>query len=139
MSSIRRGACVAALLAWAMLPACDKKKEAAAPASTGMPPLDQPAANAPPMPANHPTHPPTAGADETGQLPPVHPPIAQGGAAPSGGFEGATPGGELDPKTVVAGVIKLDAKIKDKVASGDTIFVVARRYEEGSTAPGTML
>ena len=29
--------------------------------------------------------------------------------------------------------------MKDKVAAGDVIFVVARRYEEGATGPGTPL
>src|SRR5262249_58448279 len=29
--------------------------------------------------------------------------------------------------------------VKDKIAAGDTIFVVARKYEEGATGPGTPL
>jgi hypothetical protein len=62
-----------------------------------------------------------------------------GEAAPSGAFAGTTPGGDFDPKTVLAGTIKLDGKMKDKVTAGDVIFVVARRYEEGATGPGTPL
>jgi len=146
--------------------ACNQKKETPAPAATGMPPLDEPGAAAPP--SDHPVHapsdpnaaalpaghPPLGGATAGGDnaLPAGHPPLgaagndphagvtgpAQGGAAPSA-FAGETPGGEFDPKTVISGVIKLDPKLKDKVQSGDTIFLVARRYEEGSTAPGTPL
>ena len=46
---------------------------------------------------------------------------------PTGAVAGTTPGDvPFDPKTVIAGVIKLDDKVKDKVAAGDTIFLVAR-------------
>lgn len=153
MSSVRRGPqqlvttfAIGALLVAA---ACDKKQEAAAPPSAGMPPLDQPTAAAP-APGDRPVHPPTTGAGNT--LPPGHPPLPAdhpampadhaamaGGAAPSGAFVGATPGGAFDPKTVLAGIIKADGKVKDKIAAGDVIFVVARRYEEGATGPGTPL
>ncbi|HXU71895.1 MAG TPA: hypothetical protein VN947_21320 [Polyangia bacterium] len=151
MSSFRRGAypiVIAAIASGALLLACNNKKnEQAPPPSTGIPPLDQPGVAATP-PTDHPVHPPTAeGASDN--LPPGHPALpaghppmggASGGsAAPSGAFAGTTPGGEFDPKTVLSGVIKLEGKVKDKVASGDTIFVVARKYEEGSTAPGTPL
>jgi hypothetical protein len=144
MSSFRRGACALACGALLMSVGCDKKREAAAPPpSSGMPPLDQPAATAG-KPSDRPVHEPSAaaGGGDTSGLPPGHPPVgATGGAAAegSGPFAGATPGGDFDPKTVVAGVIKVDAKVKDKIAPGDTIFVVARKYEEGATGPGTPL
>jgi hypothetical protein len=146
MSSFRRGACVALASCALLFVACDKKKEAAAPPSSGMPPLDQPTAPAPP--GDRPVHAP-AGASGEGaapSLPPGHPPImpsdnaqAAGGQPQGGAFAGATPGGEFDPKTVLEGVIKVDGKVKDKVAAGDVLFLVARKYEEGSTAPGTPL
>jgi len=126
--------------------ACNtKKQEAAPPPPSGIPPLDQPAGAAAPAAGDRPVHSPVAGAPENGTLPPGHPalppdhPSTMGGAAPSGAFAGATPGGQFDPKTVLAGVIKVDNKIKDKVAPGDIVFVVARRYEEGATGPGTAL
>jgi hypothetical protein len=91
-------------------------------------------------------HPPASGADNT--LPPGHPPLGtmggagMGGSAPaaggSGTFQGATPGGEFDAKTVLEGVIKVDGKLKDKIQPGDTIFVVARKYDD-SGAPGMPL
>ncbi|MDB4968581.1 MAG: hypothetical protein JWN44_4270 [Myxococcales bacterium] len=151
MSVIRRGACAVALCMLALGSGCDKKKEAAAPAAGGMPALDQPPAGAG-KPGDRPVHEPTTGAEGAGNLPAGHPPImpgssGAGGMAPGGmgaghgtpGFDGTTPGGDFDPKTVVAGVIKLDGAMKSKVAAGDTIFVVARRYEEGATGPGTPL
>ena len=150
MSSSRRGACAIAIGALLFAIACDKKKDVGpAPSSGGMPPLDQPSTPGS-APGDHPVHPPTAGGDNNG-LPPGHPPLGaagqaggmapsgMGGAAPSGAFAGTTPGGEFDPKTVLAGVIKADGKVKDKIAAGDVIFVVARRYEEGATGPGTPL
>src|SRR6476620_4991405 len=147
MFVIRRELCAVALCVLATI-GCDKKKDAAsAPAAGGLPPLDQPKAAAG-KPSDRPVHEPAA-SGEAANLPPGHPPImpsgsgenphGMGAGAPSGGFQGTTPGGDFDASTVVAGVIKLDGKMKDKVADGDTIFVVARRYEEGSTAPGTAL
>lgn len=147
MSSFRREACIAlASCALFVFAGCDKKKEAAvAPPSSGIPPLDQPAGAAPPA-SDRPTHAP---AGDTAALPPGHPALPPGhpsmgdtaapGAQASGTFGGTTPGGEFDPKTVLEGVIKLDGKVKDKVAAGDVIYLVARKYEEGSTAPGTPL
>jgi hypothetical protein len=147
MSSFRRGAYAAASAALLLFVACDQKKQAAAPASSGMPPLNEP--SAPANPGDRPVHEPSAGmpaAGDTGGLPAGHPPIGGGAggsmggaAAPSGAFAGSTPGGEFNPKTVLEGVIKLDGKVKDKVATGDTVFVVARKYEEGATGPGTPL
>jgi hypothetical protein len=146
MSSFRRGAYILAACG-ALLCACDKKNEQAPPPPSGIPPLDQPAtATAPP--GDHPVHPSTLAGGDTSGLPPGHPAMpeghpgmgaAPGGTAPSGAFAGTTPGGEFDPKTVLSGVIKPDGKVKTKIAAGDTIFVVARKYEEGSTAPGTPL
>jgi len=149
MSSFRRGACVA-LASGALLffCACNKKQEQAPPPPSGIPPLDQPTGGATP-PSDHPTHDPIAAGGDTNALPPGHPQLppghpqmgegSMGGAAPSGAFAGTTPGGDFDPKTVLSGVIKLDDKVKSKVAAGDVIFVVARKYEAGSTAPGTPL
>jgi len=143
MSSFRRGACIALLLI-----ACNKKQDAAPPPPSGIPPLDQPAATGTP-PADHPVHEPAAAGGDTTALPPGHPQLPadhpQLGAdqpatgAPSGAFAGTTPGGTFDPKTVLSGVIKVDDKVKAKVAAGDVIFVVARRYEAGATGPGTPL
>jgi hypothetical protein len=49
-----------------------------------------------------------------------------------------TPGDvPFDPKTVIAGVLRLDDKVKSKVAAGDVIFLVARGAEPG--APGPVL
>jgi hypothetical protein len=145
MSSVRRGpwhlVSAFAMSALVCTAACDKKQEAAAPPSAGMPPLDQPTAAA--APGDRPVHPPTTSGESA--LPPGHPPLAAdhpatlGAATPSGAFVGATPGGAFDPKTVLSGVIKADGKVKDKIAAGDVIFVVARRYEEGATGPGTPL
>jgi hypothetical protein len=151
MFVIRREVCAVAFCLLAAA-GCDKKKEAAVAPAGGMPALDQPQAAAA-KPGDRPVHEPTGAAGEAGNLPPGHPPIMPGMSASGGsagamggaaggttpGFEGATPGGDFDPKTIVAGVIKLDGKVKDKVADGDTIFVVARRYEEGATGPGTPL
>ena len=143
MSRFRRGAQIAlAFSASFFANACDKKQEAAAPPSAGMPPIDQPPAAAPTA-GDRPVHPPTTGGDTA--LPPGHPPLGadhpatMGGATPSGAFGGTTPGGTFDPKTVLAGVIKADGKVKDKISAGDVLFVVARRYEEGATGPGTPL
>jgi hypothetical protein len=154
MLSVRRGlrkfpAAAIACSALFFAAACDKKQDSAPTPSAGMPPLDQPATGA--VPGDHPVHPPTAGGDNA--LPPGHPALPEGHPAtlggppqqqpmatpPSGAFVGTTPGGAFDPKTVLAGTIKADGKVKDKIAAGDVIFVVARRYEEGATGPGTPL
>jgi hypothetical protein len=146
MSSFRRGASIALTSGALLFFACNKKDNAAPPPPSGIPPLDQPA-TAGTAPTDHPTHPPTEVGGDNAALPPGHPQLPAGhppmggaqGAAPSGAFAGTTPGGDFDPKTVLAGVIKLDAKVKSKVAAGDAIFVVARKYEEGATGPGTPL
>jgi hypothetical protein len=136
MSSFRRGAW--ALIVFAGI-GCDQKKQTGAPAPAAMPPLDQPGGAAASGTSSRPTHEPTTPGNEGGgALPAGHPPIGageSGSTAAAPGFEGATPVVEFDPKTVLAGVIKLDAKMKDKVQAGDTIFLVARRFDPAS-APG---
>ena len=141
MSSFRRGACAVALCALMLGFGCDKKKDAAAAPPTGMPPIDQPTAAA--APTDHPVHAPEASGQN---LPPGHPPVlgggggAMGGAAAGGGFQGTTPGGDFDAKTVLSGVIKVDGKIKGKIAPGDVIFLVARKADgAGAGAPGMPL
>lgn len=139
MSSFRRGACALALSALALGFGCDRKKETAPPPATGMPPLDQPTAAA--APSDHPVHAPEASGQN---LPPGHPPIlgggggTMGGAPAAGGFQGTTPGGDFDAKTVLSGVLKLDGKMKDKVKPGDVIFLVARKFDPAG-APGMPL
>jgi hypothetical protein len=134
MLSFRRGAWALLLLAGTAI-GCDQKKETAAPAPSAMPPLDQPG-GAPSGTASRPVHEPSGGGSGEGQLPAGHPPVMPGTAAAPSGFEGATPVVEFDPKTVLSGVIKLDAKVKDKVQAGDTIFVVARKFDP-KAMPGT--
>jgi len=151
MSSFRRGACAALACGALFFTACNKKQEAAPPPPSGIPPLDQPA-SAQAAPGDHPTHEATTAGSDNSALPPGHPQLPAGhppmggaegmgttGAAPSGAFAGTTPGGTFDPKTVLEGVIKVDGKVKGKVAPGDVIFVVARKYEEGATGAGTPL
>jgi hypothetical protein len=138
MSSFRREGAIVAALALALV-ACNKKEPAApAPPPQGIPPLDQPVAND--KPGDHPTHEPSK-AGEAPSLPPGHPPLAAGqpGAAPTGGgmqgIEGATPGDiPFDAKTVIAGQLKLSAKVKDQVKPGDVIFLVARKYDPSGAA-----
>jgi hypothetical protein len=137
-----------------LAPGCDKKEPPPAPGATGIPPLDQPqnpaaekdhpvheptaaTGEAPALPANHPPIAPP-GDDPHSQLPAGHPPVA--GNAPSPGMEGMTPGDiAFDPKTVLSGVIKLDAKLKDKVKAGDVIFLVARQYNSDPAIQGPPL
>ena len=61
-------------------------------------------------------------------LPAGHPAVGANGAAAG---NDTTPGDiPFDPKTVIAGVIKLDDKVKAKVAAGDVIYVVARSADQ---------
>jgi hypothetical protein len=119
---------------------CEHKEKAANNAAPppGMPPLTEGAnAAAPPInpehpPAMPPDHPGMGGAEGAmpGAMPPGHPAINP---------QGSTPGGiEFDPKTVIAGVLRLDDKVKSKVKEGDVIFLSARTYE-ASGAPGSIL
>ncbi|MSP63268.1 MAG: hypothetical protein EXR72_23585 [Myxococcales bacterium] len=41
------------------------------------------------------------------------------------------PGGEFDPKATLSGTLALSDKVKDQVAAGDVIFLVARQ-DDGS-------
>jgi len=118
--------------------ACDKKA-ADAPPPRGLPPIDPSAAVAP-SPTDRPVHPPTAGE----ALPPGH-------EGPHAGQEGMPPGHPaidpkeatpadvpFDPKSVIAGTLVLDPKLKDAAATGDVIFLVARGAGEAG-APGPVL
>jgi hypothetical protein len=112
-----------------LLFACDKKADApsAAAPPPGMPALGNEVA-APP-PADKPEHPSTAQA-----MPPGHPALPPGHPAmpPSDQIDpNATTPGDIafDPKTVVAGVLRLDDKVKAKVKEGDAIFLVARQHD----------
>jgi hypothetical protein len=107
-----------------------------------LPPLDPsaPVAHAPLPHAEHAMVDPTAP-----ELPPNHPGMPAGhgamaGAAdPHAAAEQATPGDiPFDERTVVAGVLKLDAKLKAKVKPGDVIFLVARGAPQGDT-PGPVV
>ena len=115
------------LLACALFAAggCDKKSDP----PSGMPAL----AGAPQAPAaavERAVHPPTGanlgGAGEGEALPAGHPQLPAGHGA-GGPIVGETPGGELDPSKTLSGEILLADKIKDKVAAGDVIFLVARQ------------
>ena len=141
MSVSRRVLGLAACLA---LLACNKKNDA--PPSTGIPPLSteqQPADRAQLV------HAPSQQAQ--GELPAGHPPLgamdplpSQFAKMPAGHpavdeEQQATPGGlELDPKTIVQGVLRLDDKVKAKVQKGDVIFLVARAADP-SGQPGPVL
>jgi hypothetical protein len=149
MSVSRRAPLLAALsLALPLATTGCKSKEPAGPPPSGLPPLAaDPAAG---MPADHPTHPPTAtGAQgmplgmandpgvnpHAGGMPPGHPAVGEG----AGMDEQATPGDiPFDPKAVVKGVLRLDDKVKAKVAEGDVIFLVARGADAAG-APGPVL
>ncbi len=59
-------------------------------------------------------------------MPPGHPAIMPG----AGGTDPTTPGNiAFDKQTVVSGVLRLDDKLKAKVAAGDVIYLVARNAE----------
>jgi len=122
----------------AALTACDKKTPttSSAPPSSALPPLAP--GSAPAIAAgDKPVHAPMGGGMQG--LPPGHPPMLGGGhpGAPGamggmGGMGGAqtTPGDiPFDPKTQVSGVLRLDDKVKAKVASGDVIYLVARNAD----------
>jgi cytochrome c-type biogenesis protein CcmH len=130
---------VLALLAIALATGCDKKPlPPSAPPSAALPPLDPSAAPAAPA-GDRPTHAPTGGAGGMGGLPAGHPPLGGGGGGAGMGAHGqeqTTPGNiPFDKLTVVSGVLRLDDKLKAKVASGDVIYLVARNAD----APGPPL
>lgn len=114
-----------ALLAVALVGAACEKKPAqeSTPPSAALPPLDEAARAA--LKQDRPVHEPTSGDPHAPAIPPGHPPIGSGGMD-----EARTPGGELDPKTVISGTITLDRKLKDKVAAGDVIYLVARSADQ---------
>src|SRR4051812_28279164 len=123
---LRKGRVLVAVAALALV-ACEKKNDAPPPPSGGIPPLDEKAVAAPPgeKPVHEPTGAAAANPHAGMDLPAGHP--AVGGAA-GGNMTGQTTPGDIqfDPKTVVSGVIQVDAKYKSKVADGDAIYLVAR-------------
>src|SRR5581483_4077354 len=121
---------------------CQTKPEAqpGAPPPSGLPPLAAEEAKA--APGDRPVHAPMGG--DPLAMPPGH-----GQAMPPGhpaidpeqqiDPEAATPGDiAFDPKAVVSGVLRLDDKVKAKVAEGDVIFLVARGAD-ASGQPGPVL
>jgi len=96
-----------------------------------MPPLDPLAA---PLPSkSHAEHPPVDPSVGTA-LPPGHP-----HRDPEQALEAATPGEiAFDEKTVIAGQLKVSAKLKENVKAGDVIYLVARRLGEGGAAGPVM-
>jgi hypothetical protein len=119
---------------------CQSKPDApsSAPPPSGLPPLGEEPKAAPP--SDHPVHAPMgdplAGAPSgMPAMPPGHPAIDPAQAE----AEAATPGDiPFDPKAVVNGVLRLDDKVKAKVAEGDVIFLVARGADP-SGQPGPVL
>jgi hypothetical protein len=118
---------------------CDGKPAPKAEPSHGLPPLDPHAAPTVAMPRD--VHPPTDPTPSGAAMPPGHPHVAPNDN-PHGGeaaLEQMTPGDiAFDKATVIAGTLKLDAKLKDKVKTGDTIFIVVRAEGTGG-APGQVL
>jgi hypothetical protein len=142
LTTTRALACAGALAA--VLVGCDGKKPVPE-AGHGMPPLDPAAVAAAPSPKTRAEHPMVDPMEPA--MPAGHPHVAEAGAKganPHGGpddpaLEAATPGDiAYDDKTVIAGVLKLDPKLKDKVKEGDVIYLVARRPPQG-TAPGPVV
>jgi hypothetical protein len=124
---------VLALLAIALATGCDKKSPPpSAPPSAALPPQDPNAPAAVAAPGDRPTHAPSGSPHaHMDGLPQGHPPLggAAGAGAP-GTAEQTTPGNlPFDKASVVSGVLRLDDKVKAKVASGDVIYLVARNAE----------
>jgi hypothetical protein len=123
------------MVALLLCSACEKKSSTTAPESTGIPPLEgegaQPSAERAvhqPFGAAKMGPNPHAAQMPMGQMPPGHPAVGAG----EGGGEQATPGDiQFDPKTVIAGTLQVDAKLKAKVAAGDVIYLVARSAAGG--------
>jgi hypothetical protein len=132
MSVSRRALPLAALALLASV-GCKSKPEAqaGAPPPSGIPPLPEKFANS--FADDHPVHPPTGRAMQA--MPPGHPQIDPQQINPDETTPGDVP---FDPKAVVAGVLRLDDKVKSKVAEGDVIFLVARGADE-SGQPGPVL
>jgi hypothetical protein len=127
MSASRRAL---GLIACVVLFGCERKPVATSLGSTGLPPLDEHELAAAAK-NDHPEHAPSAAdpGHAAGELPPGHPGID----------EQTTPADvPFDAQSVISGVLKLDEKVKAKVAAGDVIFMVARGAGEGG-APGPVL
>jgi hypothetical protein len=112
---------------------CDTNKNTkpatSAPPPTGLPPLEGAGKSGPPT--DRPEH------TSTGALPAGHPTVGgsphggMGATGGMGGMEGTTPANiPFDPKSVIAGELRVDAKVKDKVKAGDTIFLVVRSADK---------
>jgi hypothetical protein len=131
---------VAGALAYSFGCAGCNEKKAAPPAPSGIPPLAEAANSLVAQPSDHPQHDPAPAAAAAGSLPPGHPAVAGAASGASvQGMEGMTPGDiPFDAKTVLAGVIKLDPKLKDNVKEGDVVFLVARQFDP-SGVPGPPL
>ncbi len=128
---------------------CEQKPVPRVEPSHGLPPLDPFAAPVGPSAMRRDEHAPTDRA--AAALPPGHPQIGDGetvdprggdprAANPHGGsslgddasLEKMAPGEiAFDKGTVIAGNLKLDSKLKDKVKPGDTIFIVVRGQATG--------
>ena len=112
---------------------CDKKSAPAAQPPSGMPPLDRRHRQARRPNAVHPLHDPV---DPNAALPAGHPEDRSDGRI-EGATRRATSTSIRRPCSRASS--SSTAKLKSKVNAGDVIFVVARRYEEGATGPGTPL
>ncbi len=109
---------------------CDKAAEPTrAPTPRGLPPISADELTAP-ADRTHAEHPRT----DTDP----HAAIPHGGD-PHGSMEALSPGEiEFDKKTVISGALQLDGKLKDKVKTGDVIYLVVRGAGDGTT-PGPVL
>jgi hypothetical protein len=129
---------------------CERKAPERVEPPRGLPPL-QPSAQAPLPRAEHAPVDPAghAAGDPHAAMPPGHPPTpgAHGGGAAAdphggGGMEALSPGDiPFDERTAIGGVLKLDGKLKDKVAAGDVIYLVVRAPAPAGNggAPGPVL
>ena len=146
----RRALAAVSLCGALLAPGCDSHPGSTEP-SHALPPLSDHAADkAPKGPLPHAEHP-------LADQPPVDPVAAEhegvdphAGSEPHGQMQGPNPHGAaaadpttpgdiaFDKSTVIAGQLKLEAKTKDKVKAGDTIFIVVRGAAVAG-APGPVL
>ena len=127
-----------ALATFCLAGGCEKKTPAAPPAaSRGLPPLGDDSEVPRPGAQSRLVHAPTG---EAAALAPGHPPMGEGAGLPPGHppTGAAAEPAPFDPKLTIDGVLRLDDKVKDKVAGGETIFLVARAADP-SGAPGPIL
>lgn len=124
MNRIRRGVSWPALgllgaaaLWGVVLPACKDGRRPVPAGPAGLPAL--PENRGAPDPAAL-VHAPSGAEAAAPAMPPDHPPVLQGA-----GEAAPRPGG------TVSGKLVLGDKVKDKVAAGATVFLVARAYQEG--------